>query len=309
MSTATHPGFRPRWSSRPAVWRDGPIGALRRAGVFLGTLLLFVVALVVGVSVHLDTRAARRVAVGEVDAMLASTLRGRIVVERLSGLDLFGVSGADATIYDADGRPVLVARGVDARFATFALLRSLLLDRHGPLVVDLPSVEVASVDVGLDEDRQGKLALAGAFAPRHPSPETPAERPGRGLRLVVGRLALGHGHAHRAAPPGGTAIDADLDGVRGDLLFEPDLLRADLDRASVTARAIAAGADVSGALAAHLNAASPAALGRTDASLSWDGRVGAVANSVRATLAAGKVDAVVDVPEATPEAVRSVWVD
>ncbi|MDP9150977.1 MAG: translocation/assembly module TamB [Myxococcota bacterium] len=280
------------------------VRAARIVGLVVGCLVLSVVALLVAVLVHLNTSTGRRFAVDAVNRILAPSFRGEIRVERLGGVGLFGLSGADATIYDPSGRPALVVRGARVRIATLAAARSALFgSKRSPLIIELPVLSIERLDVRLDTDANGNLDLLDAFESK--SPPTPTDPNARGLRLVISRMDLGHGWAHgvmAGAPP----IDADLDDFGGALTYAPDLLEGDIARATLAARHLAAGADVRGSLRAHVKKPSDpkANLG---ARFAWEGLVGGIAQSINASLDENKVDAVIDVPGASPENIRTLW--
>ena len=168
----------------------------------VGTILLFVIALVTGVILHVGTPAARRVAVRQVNALLAPSFKGTIRIDSLGGLGLWGISGGNVTIDDPTGQPVIVARGARVRLGTWTAFRSALFDKSGPLDIVLANVVVDSVDVRLDTDPQGNLYLVDAFA--SPKPPSPPDPNARGLRLEIPHITLTHGWAHgqmAGAPP------------------------------------------------------------------------------------------------------------
>jgi translocation and assembly module TamB len=277
--------------------------ALRGVGVAIGLLLVFVLSVVVGVLVHVGTPVARRVAVAEVNAILAPSFQGRIHIDALGGLGIFGLSKANVTIDDPHGQPVLVAKGARVRIATMAAIRSLLRKREA-LTIELSDVSVATLDVRLDSDTDGSLELADAFAPKTPS-TTPADPNARELRIVVPHIALGHTWAH-GQMTGAPLLDVDVDDFRGAITYRADSLEGDISGAKITARRIANGADVVGSLQAHVRKPSdPAAalVGR----LVWEGTAGGIEQSIHASLADNRVDAVVDVPQAEAANIRSLW--
>lgn len=290
---------RPDATSRRSLgWR-----ALRGVGIAVGTLLVFVLALVLGVLLHVGTPVARRVAVAEVNAILAPSFQGRIRIEALGGLGIFGLSDANVTIDDPRGRPVLVARGARVRIATLAAIRSLFAKKE-PLTIELSDIFADTLDVRLDSEADGQLDLAEAFAPKTPS-TTPADPNARGIRIVIPRMGWRHAWAH-GQMTGAPLLDVDLDDVGGAFTYQAQSLEGDISRAKVTARRIANGADVAGSLEAHVREPSDAAAAM-DARLVWQGTVGGIAHSVRASLTDNKVDAVVDVPQADPANIRSLW--
>ncbi len=300
-------GHRPSGAYGAVAKRSGPrslaLRAVIFAGVLLGTMVLFVLSAVVGILLHLGTARARRAVVDEVNTILAPSFQGKIRIERLEGLGLFGLSGANVTIDDPTGRPVLVVRGVRVRLATFGVIRSALFGTHGPLTIDLSSVSIDAVDVLLDTDPDGNLDLMNAFAPRQPS--APSDPNARGLRLDVPHITLRHAWAHgqmAGAPP----LDVDLDGFRGGLTYAPDFLEADISDAKVTARRIANGSDVLGSLVAHVKKPSDAKV-HPDAQLTWQGTVAGIAESIQASFVDDQVDAVIDAPTIAPADVRTLW--
>jgi translocation and assembly module TamB len=274
---------------------------LRFAGVALGTILLFAVAVVVGALVYVNTAPGQRLLLRKVNLALASSFRGVIEVRRVGTVGPFGVTGADVTIDDPLGRRVLSVRGARVHVAALAAARSAIFDRKGPITVKLSSLEIESLDARLDADETGKLELLSALEPRHP---TEPSR-GRGLRLVVPRIGVGHAEA-RGQLSGGPPLDVEVDGLGAGLTVAPDLVEGDVSHARIVARKIASGADIAGTLQAHVAKRSDERL-PYDARVVWDGAAGAVANSIRASLGAGAVHAVVDVPEAQADSIRSLW--
>jgi translocation and assembly module TamB len=300
MSTAAGTFQRPpHAASRPHLG----LRVLRGVAVAIGLLLVFVLSVVVGVLVHVGTPVARRVAVAEVNAILAPSFKGRIRIEALGGLGIFGLSKADVTIDDPHGQPVLVAQGARVRIATIAAIRSLLRKKEA-LTIELSEVSVDTLDVRLDSDTDGQLELAEAFAPKTPS-TTPADPNARELRIVIPHIALHHTWAH-GQMTGAPLLDVDLDDFHGAFTYRADSLEGDISGAKITARRIANGADVVGSLQAHVRKPSePAAsvVGR----LVWEGTAAGIEQSIHASLTDNRVDAVVDVPQAEAANIRLLW--
>ena len=84
------------------------------------------------------------------------------------------------------------------------------------------------------------------------------------------------------------------------------MLEGDVSRATISARRIANGADVTGDLTAHAKVPS-AAGAKPSARAKWKGAAGAVVHTLDASLDEDKVDAVVDVPSADAAAIRTLW--
>jgi translocation and assembly module TamB len=277
--------------------------ALRIAGVLVGTAAIFVLSAAFAVVLHLGTPRARRVVAQAANEILAPSFQGRITIDRLGALGLFGLSGAEATVDDPSGRPVLELHGARVSLSTLAALHSAVLGRRGPLTIRLPEVSIDSLDVRLDADPSGKLALLSAFEPRKAS--TPPDPNARGVRLVLARIVLRHAWV-RGQMSGGPPIDADLDGLRGAFTYAPELIEGELSQVRIVGRGIANGADLEGLLGAHVKKRSdPNA--SVEARASWQGSVGGIPHAVHASLADRRLDAVVDVPEVLPNAVRALW--
>ena len=283
-----------------------PHRAIKRAGLTLGTLLLFLVALVVGVLVHVNTPTGRQLVMKEVNALLAPSFKGKITLRRLDGVGVSGIRGVDATIEDPSGRDVIRVRGARAGIFAWEAVRSALLDHEGPLIIRLRDIHIDDVDVRLDTDPTGRLDLLDAFDSPVPD-SSPPNANARGLRLVLSDIDLRHAWAHglmAGAPP----LDADLDHLRGSMIYAPDVLDADVASVRISARRLVEDAGVAGILKAHLRL--PSADGaHPDVHVEWDGAVGGLAETVDGSFAADRVDAVVDVPDSPPEAIRTLWPD
>ncbi len=283
-----------------------PRHVIRRASLALCTLLLFVVALVVGALVHLNTPTGRQLVMKEVNALLAPSFKGKITLRRLDGVGLSGVRGVDATIEDPSGRDVVRVRGARAGIFAWAAVQSALLDHEGPLVIRLRDIHIDDVDVRLDRDPTGRLDLLDAFDSPVPG-SNPPNPSARGLRLVLSDIDLRHTWAHglmAGAPP----LDVDLDHLKGSMLYAPDVLDADLAGVRIRARRLVENAGVAGTLKAHLKL--PGTEGaHPDVHVDWRGAAGGVAETLRGSFVADRVDGVVDVPDTPPEAIRTLWPD
>jgi hypothetical protein len=277
---------------------------LRRLGALLGTLVLFVLSVMVGVFIHANTPGARRLAMSEVNTILAPSFQGQIRIDDLGSLGLFGLSDANLSILDPSGRPVLVARGVRVRVATFDAVRSVF-EKKAPLTVTLSDVSIDTLDVRLDTDHQGQLDLVDTFNPRTPSPPTPTDPNARGFRLAAPHIAWRHAWAH-GRMAGVPAIDADVDELRGKLDFAPDALQWDVFQAKLTARRIADDADVTGALRAHVIMPSEPKKD-IDARADWAGVVAGIEHTAHGSFAGNRVVAVVDVPPTDAAHLRALW--
>ena len=277
---------------------------LRTLVAAVGCVLLFGASLVLAVLVHLNTPVLRRVAVSRVNAILAPSFRGRIRIERVASLNVFGLSGADATLDDPDGRPVLVVHGLRARFETWAALRSVIAGKSDPWDIEVSELSIDEVDARLDTDAEGRLVLVDALSPRAPAPPSTGGS-ARGLRLVFQQIAVAHARAHgrmAGLPP----LDVEVDGLSGAFRDTPEGLEGDVSHVTVDARGIANGADVQGQLVAHVKKDS-AENAPVEGHATWSGAAGRVAHILRAWTSKGVVAAVVTVPPVSGEDLRSLW--
>jgi translocation and assembly module TamB len=274
------------------------LAALARGG---GTTLLLLAAVVGGLLLHLNVNAVRRALVTRVNDVLASALAGRIVLDRVGALGVLYADDVDAHVDDPSGTTVLRVSGVDAHVLAVDLLQSLATG--GDLRLAIDRLSVARADVDLDADEKGTLRIANAFAPRAPS--SPPSTSGGGLRLSIPHGLLGHVTVHRR-PGAGPPIDADIDGADASVSVAPGALALELRHAQLVARGLLEGVNLEGSLDARFAQPAPDG-GDLFAHASWHGLVGQLAGTAEATYDAGRVDALVDVPPAHPDCVRTLW--
>jgi translocation and assembly module TamB len=270
----------------------------------LGVGVVFVAALVLGVVLHIDTPAARRAVVERVNAALAPLFAGRLTIENLGGVGLTQLDGIDARVDDPDGKLVIHAAGIAGHVSTWVLLRGLA---RGEIDIEVPRIELVRAEVNLDEDADGTLRIARAFALRGPS--TPGGPPGPLVHLSLPRVHLEHvevrGHMSGVPP-----IDADLEDADGSLsLPSKGPIRVDIARGQWVGRNVLGGQGAQGDAEGHLAVPSPQG-GALSLRIATRATLGTLAAQADATYDGGHVDAVVDVPSATPEQVRAllpVW--
>jgi translocation and assembly module TamB len=184
-----------------------------------------------------------------------------------------------------------------------ALIVSALFEKGRPLAIRLPTVSIDSIDVRLDTDDAGKLELTKALEPRSlGSSPTPK---GRGVRLVMPQIVLKRataaGHMAGAPPLNVSAYD-----VRGSFAQAPDVIEGSVAGARIIARDIVRGLDLDGSLQANARTSSDKSA-RLGARVWWRGSLGGIAHIVQASLDDDKVDAVIDVPQVSPEDLGGLW--
>ena len=184
---------------------------LRAAFAALGLAVVFVVALVAGVALHLNLGPVRRVVASRVDALLGPTFQGKLAIDSVGRIDFDGVDEGNVRILDPSGKLVAAAYGVRARIALGELLRSLT-SGDGPIVIHITEVSVKAVDFGVDVDAEGKLGIQRALAPR-PTPSSGAA----GARREASRLtrSTSRTSGFTASRRAGFPVDADVDSLHG----------------------------------------------------------------------------------------------
>ncbi len=267
-------------------------------------VVVFVLALVFAAVMHLDLPSARRIAVKELNAILAPSFVGTVTIDKVAGLGIFGARGVTVRVLGSDGQQLLYAQGVRAVVAPFRIVRSVLFGK-GDMQVDVAMASVDYVDVDLDADDKGDLELSHAFDPKTPSP--PPTTPSRGLRLWFPRLTAGHAWVHgtmAGAPP----LDMEIDRLTGALLDAPEVTRIDVAGASIVTRALPMEANLVGGVEAHVTLPSAPAADTVIAAI-YIGEVGGAPTTASASMAGKRLEAVLDVPEISAAHLRAQMTD
>lgn len=267
----------------------------------VAVVLTFVVALVVGVFLHLDTAVVKRLVATQATAILGGIFEGRIVVERVGNLGVSGLGGVRGRVLDPEGKEVLFVDGVRVRIRTRDLVRSLFA--HGDVVVPVDVASIDHVAVSLDADPAGQLALVRAFAPRHPSPPSPS--PTRsGVRVDAPAVRLNHAWVY-GKPGDAPLVDVELHDLRLGVHYDDDATRATLEGVEVLARALPAHVDPRGTLRGRFSM--PSESGRAyGASADFDGVVARVPTRLHASLDGEHVEALVDMSDPSAAGVRAL---
>ncbi|WP_129577097.1 MULTISPECIES: translocation/assembly module TamB domain-containing protein [Sorangium] len=282
-------------------------GRMRRAAsaaaTALGLALVFTGAAAVGVALHLDTPAARRVARDATNRLLGSLFYGRIVADEIDRLGLNGVRIRSAVALDPRGNKVIRASGIAARADVLAIVRGALLGT-GALRVELPSIRVEQIEVLVQDNGAGGVTLGDTFAPLPPSrpPSSAPEAPPREVVVALSRIEIGRGWVHgQLAPP--RALDADISRLVGSVHIGPDGVALDVDQTGLVDRALLP-ARTAGTANYHLRAGEKVRMWS-----SFAGRLADVEITARAVLDDDHLEAHASVPRATPEQLRSLVPD
>lgn len=281
-----------RGAGRTALWL---VGATVFVGSVVGAALL-----------HLDLAPTRRVAQAIVNAALATPFRGRIEIGEIQHLEATGARVADARLVDADGRVVIEAWGIEGRFATWGLLRSLA-DGQVPLAILVPEADVERAHVRLIDDGENIPTIAWAFDERVPTPPDPTSRD-VDVRLPDVRVA-------RVDVDGdlGVPIDASLGALQGRVRVTDSMVVVDVEDTPVELRSLVPGG-VAGAASYHLRAwidDGPPPEGRPTIGMwaDFSGEASGLGAIARWQMADDRVRMQIDLPKITPRELHALVPD
>ncbi|WP_437283464.1 translocation/assembly module TamB domain-containing protein [Sorangium sp. So ce375] len=282
-------------------------GRVRRAAstvaAALGLALTFSGATAVGVALHLDTPAARRVARDATNRLLGSLFQGRIVADEIDALSLSGVRIRSAVALDPQGNKVIRASGLEARADVLPMLRGALFGA-GALRIEIPYIRVEQADVLVQDNGAGGVTLGDTFTPLPPRrPPSPAPAgPARDVVVALTHVEIGRGWVHgQLAPP--RALDADVSRLFGSVHVGPEGVAVDVDQTGLVDRAFLP-ARTAGTANYHLRAGDKVRMWS-----SFAGRLADVEITARAVLDEEHLEAQASVPRATPEQLRSLLPD
>lgn len=272
MSPSTPPRSRLKAALRVA-------GALLKA---LAVLLVFVATSSLGLWLHLDTPAAKRLIRTEVQNVLGGALRGQVRLVSWQHISLRGVRGLHGRVFApgaaAGDAPILEVWDANAEFSTAALLRSLI-SGQGALWVELPAVDIGSLHVRLSSDAKGQLELAEAFLPRpSATPSGPKKSPSRETVVLIKRFYVAHSWTHGKVG-GSPPLDVELNELLADLSLDASQLRLRLHSGALLGRSLPRGLDPRGDITARLDVPSGGALA---AQLSFLGVLAGIDSSLAA---------------------------
>ncbi len=220
----------------------------KRAAIGVAGLLGFVVLAVVGVLFSLRFAAVRGLIVTRVNAALADSFKGRIVLHRLGSVGLGGVAAADAEIFDPAGQRVVDAHGLSAQLSVPTIVWAALTSKNQPLTIRLTSVSLNHAEITLIDDGTGSPTLADAFMPKTPSPPSS----GPGTIVIIERADLNHVWAHGAVG-GSPPLDVELKKALATLRTDDVQTAVEVKHTKLIARGLPQGADPVGDLQASLN--------------------------------------------------------
>jgi hypothetical protein len=215
-------------------------------------LVLALAVLVALLFVSLRLSFAREQVRTRVNVVFAELFHGKLVIERIGAVGLWGASGIDVRVLDPNGAQVVRAQGIRAELSVPRLVWQFVTNGDRPELA-ISSVHVDHADVTLREDEELGVTLAGTFLPRDTTEPTPTA-PGDGVRLHLESITFDSVWAHGRAS-GSPDLDAELHDLRASLTQSPvDGLSLDLSRVRLVTRGLPTGADPTGRVSALLQA-------------------------------------------------------
>src|SRR5258706_2863124 len=154
--------------------------------------LYFVLSLLVLLAllfVALQTSLAREQIRTQVNHALVPLFQGKIQIERIGRVSLWGVRGVDARIFDPQRRQVIRAQGLSAWAWLPSLAWQLPPNHHKP-EIDIANVHVDFADVTLREDEELGVTLGTTFLPPKTGEPKLASAADAGPRLHIGHITF-----------------------------------------------------------------------------------------------------------------------
>ncbi len=283
--------------------------ALRTALVVIGTGVTFTIAVASSALLHAGTAPARRVLASQLTQLLDGSFRGKVILDGVGSLGLFGghggVAGTRARILDANGKEVLAAFGVRVRANVFGLAKNALTGK-GDMRLSIDAIEIDHIEVTLIPDPDGLPSIAHAFDPSPEAAAKPKTAGGRGLDLSLPSIALHHAWIHGTTPQV-PLVDVELSNLDAAVRSAPKELSLEAKKLDLLARSLVP--QSTAPVVAHLTTrvvlpSDPD--GKPNIRATVDATAGQVAVNARGSFVENVVDAEVTVPRADPEAVRAL---
>jgi translocation and assembly module TamB len=283
--------------------------ALRASGSFFLRLLamlalsaLFVAAGAIGVIVHANLPAGRRIAATTVTRMLSETFQGTVTLGTIERLGTNGLEIDEIRVIDPLDNTVLVLERVRVRADLDHILRELVLS-PSKITIVIRHIRAERAEVQIIPDPESGIPTIERTFHLTPEPERERERPsrpGRELRVWMPSLEVGRIYG-RGTVAGLPMMETTVANVRGSTLITPKGVAVDVQRYGVVLRGLA-GADATGTGEVHVRA--PGAVWT-----SFDGYLGDVGLNAFVYVKGDKLDITLDVPRADPNAVRALLPD
>ncbi len=287
----------PAMAKRPTT----AMRVLRAMVVSVGIAAIFMVSLVFGLLLHLDTRVTRAVARDVINATFRETFAGRVALGDIEVLTPSRIALASFTADTPTGERTLAVTGLRVRGSW---LRTLLAFAAGS-DLQVPRLRLQHVSVDLSHEH-GSLSIVRAFSITRPAPPSPVTEPAMNRRRIsIHRIEVDEVRVAGEVAPG-SSIDARLSGLRAALDVGDAGVQIHVDACTVTESRLA-GSPIHGDLDYHLTTQRRGQRDRLKMWGGFDGRLGELEVSGRANLDDGQLAARFDLPRISARAL-SPWV-
>jgi hypothetical protein len=276
--------------------------AIARLAVAGVVIALFVGSSFVGLLVHLDLPAGRRLTASLLSELLSTTFYGTVEVGSVDRLTLQAFTARDVVVKDEYGNQVLVLSEVRARASVPDILSDLVFeDEKVTIVIRHVRVESAEAQI-ITDPTTSEPTIARALTPVPGEPKKPGEpeEPGRYLRVWLPVIEVGRGYARGRIGESPT-LETQLTAARGSVLVTPKGAAVDVERFGMIARGVG-GTDAEGTAELHIRA--PGAIWS-----SFDGHLGNVQIDATLQVHGSRITTTVDIPRARHEDVRALLPD
>jgi len=270
----------------------------------IAAIVVFVVAWVGAVLLHLGSAPARRIVARELPALLDGAFPGTIRVHALGSLSVYGLSGVDIDLVHPDGALVAKLRGVQVTLDPVRAVKAFL--GAGPIEIPIRSVRLEGLDIDVTT-HDGQLRIADVFDDPD-EPAMPVDPNARDIDVQVREIVVRHGWAHGVIDAGGLLIDADLDDIVASVALDATTTRVTLVHVDLTTRSAPRGADVRGEVSAafSMTSAPTADTPAQSAFVVLNGEVARAPISLVGILRGEGLHAFLWLPEVTPEQLSGI---
>ena len=265
----------------------------------LGLVAVFATSLVVGLVLHLDASAGRRIATRSLNVFLTDLFQGSVSIGSIDHLSPYSVRARDVVVRDTEGRIVLKLSQVRGRADAPEIVRQLLFGGQKiSLVINHVRIERAETHL-IPDPETGVPTLIGALTPKPSPPSTKVEPPSdRHVRVWMPAIEIGRAWGRGPVVEGGPVTETSLANVLGSVLASPKGAAIDVSRFGMNVKGLG-GADARGTGTLHIRAPGPI----------WtrfDGYYGDIQVGAYFRADGDQLSARVELPNAKPDQVRAV---
>ena len=173
---------------------------LARVGAAVAILSLLVSSAALGLVLHLNLPAGRRVTARLLSEFLSRTFQGTLTIGEIERISTRGVTARDVVVHDVYGNKVLSVNQLRGRANLFVILEDLLLSDAEKVTIVIRHARVENAEASIIPDPETlEPTIKGAFTlDRAPStteePSTPGRQSASGCprsRSVAGSLVAG----------------------------------------------------------------------------------------------------------------------